>query len=333
MNSAETRAQFQKDLDEICRSLIRAYRLEFTEAVSNLADPLCRWLDFRLRYIDPIPRTVFLSTKFPKRLPEAVAQGLDELKRKIQVGEDVNGYQSKTLIRFHDFSGKKHSKRTDLLWADWGIMHLHITDLPIPEGQFFSDRKCSSGESWLLFCLVAGDTVGFIDVRPHDDADLFQDKDLILTVRQSWPDYLDQFKLHGLIGSEENLTATEIATLRRNGINPPLSLGDEMFMGPGMGIASSVTPAIVTDREIRVRDWVDRLADAVADEDEIVWRELRARDVKKPEFSLIRLTQGLAVYEESIKTAFAFNFKSEADAYSQEMVSLIYPFWARHVID
>lgn len=107
------------------------FGLEFKREVQHLSDPLFRWLDFRLRYIDPLPRSVLVSKKFPKRLPVSAETGLHLLERRFRDGIDVNPYQSKSLIRFNDLSGEKRAKRTDFLWADWGITHLHLSDLPI----------------------------------------------------------------------------------------------------------------------------------------------------------------------------------------------------------
>lgn len=332
MTLDEVRVRFQNDLDEIAMTLIRAFNLEFNQEVETLSDPLCRWFDFRLRYIDPIPRKIFISHKFPKALPKSVAYGLNEIATKIRAGHDINGYQSKSLIRFNDFSGQKRSKRTDLLWADWGITHLHITDMPIPSGQFFSSRECSTGESWLLFALFIGDTVGFIDVRQHDDDNLFSDKDLILTVRQNWPEFMEQFKLHGMLAPEAQLPNEHIAKLRRHGINSPIVIDNEVFMGPGMGIATSCTPTIVTDRSDRIRDWIGALADAAIAPDGPILNELKKRDINAPDLSLCLTPRGLVIFEKHSDTAFIFNHRKIGDEYSEAMESLLLPSWAKTVI-
>lgn len=162
-----TKARFFRNIDEIALDFIRMVGLEFKKEIPHLSDPLHRWMDFRLRYIDPVPRQVFLSDKFPKKLPPMVSSSLQKMVDKLQSGIDINPYQSKGLIRFNDISTKRRNKRTDLLWADWRITHLHLTDRPIQDGEYFSDRRCSNGECWLLFCIVTGDTVALVDVRAH----------------------------------------------------------------------------------------------------------------------------------------------------------------------
>lgn len=226
----DTRSRFYRNLEKIVIDLVRAHRLEFKQEVPHLSKPLHRWMDFRLRYIDPIPRQISVSKKFPKKLPAVVEKGLHVIEKLIREGKDVNPYQSKGLIRFNDISGGRRAKRTDLLWADWGINHLHITDMPIADGEYFSERKCSNGESWLLFCLFVGNTVGFIDIRRHEEY-VFSDQDMIKTVKESWPGYMEKFRLNGISPSREGFTNAEIAHLRANGICSPLCIDDACTWG------------------------------------------------------------------------------------------------------
>ena len=65
---------FRKDIDEIARDLIDAFKLKFSEKNKNANSPLFRWLDFRSRYIDPKPRKTLKPDGFDARVPiEAVS--------------------------------------------------------------------------------------------------------------------------------------------------------------------------------------------------------------------------------------------------------------------
>src|ERR1019366_7293563 len=139
----------RNDIDRIVNELIDDYGLRYEQEVANLSDPLLRGLDFVLRYIRPVPRTILVSNKFPKQLDAGTERALHRLEQLIQEGGDINPYQSKGLILHNDTSGSKRQQRTDLLWADWGIHHLHLDDTPIPNGSYFSDRN----SDWLLFCM------------------------------------------------------------------------------------------------------------------------------------------------------------------------------------
>ncbi|MFZ2525829.1 MAG: hypothetical protein WAW87_11030 [Candidatus Ferrigenium altingense] len=286
-----------------------------------------------MRYIDPIPRQISVSKKFPKKLPAVVEKGLHVIEKLIREGKDVNPYQSKGLIRFNDISGGRRAKRTDLLWADWGINHLHITDMPIADGEYFSERKCSNGESWLLFCLFVGNTVGFIDIRRHEEY-VFSDQDMIKTVKESWPGYMEKFRLNGISPSREGFTNAEIAHLRANGICSPLCIDDDVYMGPGMGISTASTSVRVTTQADRVLDWLDFLAVLADDENGQLQAEVKRLGIEKPEFELCLTPQGLAIFEPKANIAFTFSMKAddESSAYSAQMVNLICPEWALKVL-
>lgn len=154
---------FHDDIDRIAFELVDAFGLTFEIADEGVSEPLTRWLDFRLRYIDPRPRQVLKSTDFDMRIPSQAEGGLLRFIQKAEAGEDLNPFQSRGIKR-HDTSGKKRQFRTDGLWADWGIHHAHLTEDPLPDGDEFSNRS-----DWLLFFIVGQDHLALIDARPHKE--------------------------------------------------------------------------------------------------------------------------------------------------------------------
>jgi hypothetical protein len=330
MNDIKTR--FYLDLEKIVSELISAYGLKFKQEIHNLSNPLYRWLDFRLRYIDPIPRQIFFSNRFPKKLSRSAENALHSLETLIREGKDVNPFQSKSLIRFNDISGKKKSKRTDLLWANWGIVHLHLTDKPVVAENYFSERACSDGESWLLFCIFTGDTVGFIDIRKHDDDSLFSDQDMIRIIKDNWPDFMEPLKLNGILPPDNHITNSELDSLRKSGINWLTCIDGATYLGPGMGITSASTPLLVTRKADRILDWIDSLAIIAADENGQLQKEVRRLGVRKPKFELCLTPKGLAIFEAEANVAFTFPKKSsannESSIYFSKMENLLFPDWA-----
>lgn len=331
---SNTKERFRSSLQRIAADLSAFFRLEFKQEVQHLSDPLFRWLDFRLRYIDPMPRQILVSNKFPKRLPSSVEVGLHMLERLFREGGDTNPYQSKSLVRFNDHSGKKRAKRTDFLWADWGISHLHLSDIPIPNDEHFAPRACSDGEAWLLFCIVVGDTVGFIDIRKHEDDSVFSDPDLIKTVRDSWPSYMDKFRLNGIMPGKVPPTSDEIAKLRKNGVAAFSVIDGEVFIGPGMGVTSASTPLRVTDTAHRVLDWIDTLADLAEDPDGPFLLQAKRLGATTPLFELCLTPRGLALFEPSLDAAFILLSQAddEFSTYYKKMENLIFPEWARQAV-
>lgn len=55
---------------------------------------------------------------------------------------------------------KKIGARTDLLWADWGIHHFHLTKSENLDENGFCKRS-----DFLLFAIVRNDCVYFLDVK------------------------------------------------------------------------------------------------------------------------------------------------------------------------
>lgn len=328
----DTRNRFRKNLDKIATDLIAIFDLQFSQKVPNLSDPIHRWIDFRLRYIDPMPRTILASNKFPKRLPATVETGFLALQKSIIEGKDINSYQSKGLIKFNDLSGTNSAKRTDLLWADWGISHLHITDKQMTTGEFFSPRKCSDGESWLLFCIFGRDCALLVDIKKHSDDELFVDQSMMDTIYQSWPAYMEQFRLNGILPSPAATRHTnqDIQNIRTNGLTTYTTIDGKVFMGPGMGITTASTPLVVTRKSDEVIDWICQLADFASNQNESLHLTTRSYGIENPEFDLSLTPQGLAIVETSMKIAFTFpKGRNDASAiFCERMENLFFPTWA-----
>ncbi|WP_126223856.1 hypothetical protein [Burkholderia ambifaria] len=159
---------FESDVDRIAEQLIEAFSLKFEGTDAKLNDSLIRWLDYRLRYIDPKPREIVRSIGFNRRIPVEATQALSNFICIAESGGDLNPYVTKT-VKSNDSSGVKRQLRTDGLWADWHIHHAHLTETPLAAGAEFSDRS-----DWLLFFIALPTQIGLIDVRLHKEPGIFQ---------------------------------------------------------------------------------------------------------------------------------------------------------------
>ncbi len=81
---------FESDVERIAEKLIEAFSLKFEGADANLNDSLIRWLDYRLRYIDPKPREIVRSIGFDSRVPSQANQALSNFIRIAETGGDLN---------------------------------------------------------------------------------------------------------------------------------------------------------------------------------------------------------------------------------------------------
>lgn len=326
MTESERRmvSTFAEDLRAVSRELCRAFALKFSEEVANLSDPLLRWMDFVTRYIDPRPRTVVTSSAFPKKLPNDVARALSQMIERLASGSDVNGYQSRGLTAVNDVSAGKRQLRTDLLWADWGVHHLHLSNEPVKPGSRYSARS-----GWLLFCKVLQDEVGLIDVRPHGEKESFAEPELVRQMFRDWPEFMSQYELKGLLPSEEKLDARAIHTLRRGGVNGPLVYEGKVYMPPGGGVTTASTPMRLSLLRDQITEHVRELARLVADPEGQFEQHLLSHHVQTRDFHLCLTPKGVAVIERESLHAFPLPRQNGAGGgWLAELHDRLFPTWA-----
>jgi hypothetical protein len=321
----ELTTRFIADLDEIATDFIRSFGLKHTSEIGHLSEPLLRWLDFRLRYVDPKPRQIYLSQAFPKNMSDTTKKALEHIMKMIQAGDDINPYQGKGLILYHDSSGSKKQNRTDLLWADWGIIHFHLTTEPLMHGQYFSERSC-----WLLFALVGEDFCALIDIRHHDEENLFANSELIEMVVKSWPELMERYELKGVIAPDVSISSEDRAKLRKSGVSSMIAIGDKVYMGPGMGVTSATTPMRVSLTMDNVRSYARQFARVVSTPDSEFQSDVRINKAEEPEFELCLTPKGMAVYEATLDKAWLLPKKVSASGfhYLAELNELVAPEWA-----
>lgn len=320
--------QFVADLDEIAEFLITTMRIQYSTDIDHLSLPLLRWLDFRLRYIDPQPREVLVADVVDRPLPESVRKGLAQFMELAKAGVDLNAFQSKTMVRFHDVSGEDRRKRTDLLWADWGIHHLHITDAPYDPGSEYMPRACSDNQAWLLFFVVFADAFLLVDVRPHDEMGVFSDPDLLRILKRNWPAYMDQFRIPRRgIQQERHIDPGVRAQMRSAGVMTPVVLDGDAYFGPGTGITSASTPIGITVARDNLQTWVRQLAASVAEFAGPFRSDARAKGVESPAFSLKVCPSGLIVHEATLDVGYVLSFGEAPDQRIQQMNQWMCPPW------
>jgi hypothetical protein len=316
---------FLNDLKSISETLINAFDLKFEEEIENLSAPLMRWLDFSLRFVEPKPRKVVLSKKFPNCIPAEIDHAFNLFCNLVEQGGDLNPFQGKGLIKFNDTSAEKKQKRTDLLWANWGILHFHLSCNKRLAGSYFSPRS-----EWLTFAILANNSIGVIDIRHHNDENLFSDVNLIHTIAESWPTYLDKFELVGIIASKQPFESDEHSKLWKAGIVTPVCFGNKTYIGPGLGITTAAIPSKVILTYDRIKSFVILLAEMVDSEEKQFKQVVKKMGISDPEFHLCITPNGLAVLEE--KSNFAFLLpgldKNPNSNFLVELTNLLLPAWA-----
>lgn len=291
---ATTIEQFENDVSEIALKLVQAYGLTYEATSDGMA--LQRWMDYRLRHVSPQPRKVEKSVLFPiQNLPEEVGEALCNLERMFENGEDVNPYLSKTTIG-NDVSASKHQRRTDGLWADWRIHHLHLTTAPLEPNKRFSERS-----NWLLFVMVYEDVVAFIDVRHHSEKDLWTQVDLFKTFIDSWPEQAEPYRVVDMHIDTPAGSATDHKLLRNAGVNIPVEHNGEQYFGPGKGITAAITSTAATmdcnkvERSARgIALWLDQPENKIR-------ADLKQSGISDPQFCLSVGNHGLSIGSPFVK--------------------------------
>ena len=287
---------FRRDVERIAENFIQAFDLTFARGDHHLSYASYRWLEFALlRYVTPTPRQVFLSRGLWRRAakaPKEVRSAVDSFAHRVRRGEDINAYQGRGLTT-NDISGEEQARRTDLLLADFGIHHFHITDEPVVAGEY------SRRSDWLLFAMVLADTLLCIDVRHHPKGVGWAQKDVLELAEKNWPWAFASGELRNVTGGD--WSDAEIDRLRRHGLNAPHRVGSRVFGPINGGLTAAGTPFLVHKAADGVLLEVRDLARQLVDANNSTVRVCREQGIQRPEFHVTLTPDGIAVCEEATK--------------------------------
>jgi hypothetical protein len=321
------RKKLWTDLERLAERLICAFDLKFSEMEEHLASTVLRWADFRLRYVEAYPRQVAFSNKFPKStLPPCAKEGLLKLIERFQKGADVNPYQGRGLTMRNDTSGSARHARTDLLFADWGVLHFHLSDEAVPLGRYY----CKPSD-YLALCLVGSDVAAIIDVIRHPDRRGFADPGVFETIARSWPGYVEQFRAKAAIGAGRVLSGAERTALREGGVSSFIELDGSVYFPPGGGITSASTATRTTFFENKLHDYIDELARLIVAEGNQFATHPRVLESSEPQFSLELGASGLCILEATSRNCFFIARTGDSPASESWMVQFneaFAPVWA-----
>jgi hypothetical protein len=248
---------FRDDLNEIAAALVAAFGLTYKQdGPEGLKDPLLRWLDYRSRYIEPRPRAVLKATGFDSRVPQPAQPGLRAFIAAAESGRDLNAFQTQTTKR-NDTSGRKRQWRTDLLWADWGILHAHLIDAPAAAA-----FELSATSDWLVFFVDLGERLLLIDVRAHREPGVFQAEDIAVRMLRSWPELDKEPEPRGGVGLSRAAAErpADVKARREGGLSGFLVIDGKVYASPGMGVTTASTSTRVSLIRNRVLSLARHLA-------------------------------------------------------------------------
>lgn len=284
----ELTAKFRADTETISKSLLDYCGLTHSRAVQGLDQVLLRWLDFRLRFVDPKPRPLVYSNLFPKQLPGDVKQALVDFEQTSLVGGDLNPWQGKGLTMHHDTSGAKRQNRTDHLWAEWNIHHFHLAPLSQTPGEYYSERS-----GWLLFAVIFDNAIACIGITDHGKGAM-ENRSLIEAFIRNWPAAAERFRLKGILPPSAQPPAEDIKKSRVAGFSSSVIVDGAVY-APG-GITSASTSERVTLAFNQVARGVSAIAQLAIGEVVRDRGECGADDL--PHLSLALTPRGLGFFDD-----------------------------------
>lgn len=262
----------------------QGYSVDANEDIHKIS---YRFFNLRKRHIAPVRRAVHESIGFS--CPANLQNGYDILKAKLQTGQDVYPHLSKFLLK-DDYE--------DSLLNDWGIHHLHLGVNPEKSG--FIERTGP-----LLFAHVTADSVYCLGIYPHGS---WTQQDLIRVIHDNWPSVIAAKKINGVVGLSHIATDSDIAALRKAGVQTMIQLEPGVVYAPlGGGYSTAGTSIESTMRS----DWYMRLIRNLEDhvKENLDKFTTRIRDLghshgNPPTFSLMVNEQGFFAVEVAAGVAF-----------------------------
>jgi hypothetical protein len=297
-DASSLRARFENDLrDHVlaclpCDASERA-ALE-KERASDLLIIYFNWMD---RLIDATPRTVHISDVLgdnPLRADARYCDAFEEIRAKIQIGEPLTPHLSRGILIGYEAArrGPKKLKRRrdlDLLLADWGVHHLHLSTT------ITTDRFTERTGPLLLGIFHAADAY-LIDIVEHGD---WSRQSIMETAVRQWPDAGILYELKGVLGLERSVSDVDRGQLRGAGINVALEIDGKVYMSP-CGISSAGTSTNAAMRSIQVRRDIDEFCSAIEGEPSRLaglFLQQGWLPPKNPELQFVFVSDGYGVLE------------------------------------
>lgn len=186
---------------------------------------LTRYYNFRLKYIVLGQRQIRVSKELSQKISTHPKQNaiFDIFDRTIK-GLDINPYQSKEAFNadFHD-----------MLFNDWGIHHLHLSNEKKNPTDYFHTR---TGD--LLFIRFTDEIAYFLDIKSHKDKNVWSDTDLIRIIQKNWEDTIKDKEVPNVKWNPD-LNDEQIGILRNKGYLFGINVDDKAYLMLGHGQASS----------------------------------------------------------------------------------------------
>ena len=128
-----------------------------------------------------------------------------------------------------------------------------------------------------------------IDIRDHNEINLFENNELIEILGTTWPEFLEPYELKSIMSPTDSPSPIERKMLRRSGLSCFVTIGEKTYMGPGMGITKASTSTKVSITANNVRRFAKKLARVVSDLNSEFEVNVKSEKIDNPNFNLLAL--------------------------------------------
>ena len=256
---------------DLCRDLLveLGYKVDEVANIVDDGNAIRALLGVRRRLVPPQRRSIAKAKGF--LCPPEHVQGLAEIERKIESGEDIAPHLSKRLLDLH--------YKDDLLYH-WGLHHLHL-GISIESDGFVQRTK------HLLFCRFEDENAYFIDVLPHEGAWTLQR--LVEEIHDNWPDTIRRHRFQN--GTADFLSDTHVKVLRSKNTNHCVSVRDgTAYLPLGGGVTLSGDNVIDIAQADYWLECVGRQQEEIIKDFPNIKERARSRGIIFPEIARFELT-------------------------------------------
>lgn len=208
----------------------------------NLNTCLFDFMNLDMKLVNSRPRLIYKSDTLKSRvIPLKYLRSLSYIENKIKKGESITYHMSKRTL---------DPKYRDLLMNTWIIQHIHLSHTKDQRDQKFYNRS-----KYLLFAMFSENQAFFIDIREHNEKNVFAKQELLSIIDRNWPQILTVHNHHDAEFLNNQYTDADIDILRKKGYSiTTTAVNGKIVINPGIGITTSGHNIHV----IRRANWVIR---------------------------------------------------------------------------
>lgn len=204
-------------------------------------------IDYRVwrgRFVRPRPRRVHRSAEMnmsPKRARHAEA--LAAIEAKLVAGEDIEAHLSFRIREPLGDSGSASAslhkrKDRDLLFAEWGVHHLHLSTEPHHRKQEFVERTDD-----VLFAVFQESDAYLLGIYRHPEHDNWAAEEIFAVMVRNWPEAGLVHESPFVTGLSQEYSDDDRLELRNFGVNTGLKIDGKVY-SPGFGMSLDGTPLL-----------------------------------------------------------------------------------------